>query len=101
MKTRPLIVAAHRVDVSCSARSTIETDTAGPVAPAAALSGVVPSGSQSPHVTWKSPVHSLHCSRNSSSDIEPMPCVFVRSAGDVVVPTNIVRCTTGSEMIGT
>src|SRR6266545_2843416 len=73
MKTRPVEVAAQRVDVSVVARST--------------------------PTTVKSPVHSLQCARNSASVIEPTPAVFVRQT--YCAPRKSVLLTFGSAIVGT
>src|SRR5712691_6645465 len=99
MKTRPVEVAAQSVDVSLDARSTATTSPPARSPNVADVSVGPPSGCQSPHGTVKSPVHSLQCARNSDSDIEPMPHVFVRQTW--AVPTNSVRLTFVSEIIGT
>src|SRR5712692_3649657 len=98
-KTRPGPVAAQSVEVSPDARSTATTSPPGRSPKVELVSDGPPSGCQSPHGTVKSPVHSLQCARNSLRLIEPMPAVFVRQTW--AVPTNSVRLTFGSEIIGT
>src|SRR6266508_3856954 len=112
MKTRPVVVAAHSVDVSPGARSTATTlpparsEPYGHVGVAsAALEHVSrpaadesPSACQSPHCTLKSPVQRLQCVRNSASVIEPIAAVFVRHT--CWVPSQSVLLTVGSEIIG-
>src|ERR1700682_22175 len=103
MKTRPLLVAAHSVEVSDEARATAVTapPNRGSSGEAFAVSLGPPSGTQSPQVTprGKSPVHSLQCSRSSASVILPWPAVLVRHTCSV--PTNSVLLTLGWEIIGT
>src|SRR5918994_6039534 len=101
MKTRPVLVAAHAVNVSAVVLSTAATLPPARSPQAEAVKRTGPSSAQSPHVMlgWKSPVHVLQCSWASAMVIEPRPCVFVRYAVRPV-PANIVPLTTGSLMIG-
>src|SRR6266540_1135322 len=99
MKTRPVEVAAQRVDVSVVARSTATTVPPARSPNAALVSRVPPSGCQSPQTTVKSPVHSLQCARNSASVIEPTPAVFVRQT--YCAPRKSVLLTFGSAIVGT
>src|SRR5512134_2106214 len=98
MNTRPVPVDAQAVDMSVTARSTAETALPARVPRAAEVSAGVAIWAQSPHVTAKSPNHSLQWPRNSDRVIAPMPHVLVRQT--LAVPTNIVFDTTGSLMIG-
>ena len=98
MKTRPVQVAAHPVDASAAARSTAATLRRNGRRDVGMSDGDAIS-TQSPHGPEKSPNHALHCSRNCATVSEPMPQVFVRQA--FAAPTNMVRDTTGSAMIGT
>src|SRR2546425_8879046 len=104
-KTRPVLVAAHRVEASLRARTTAATvpPVRDPYAGAFNFpsSPGLPSFTQSPHVTLagKVPVHSLQKSRSCCIVSEPTPCVFVRHT--CWVPTYIVPLTAGSEGIGT
>ena len=84
MNTRPVVVAAHAVDVSAVVRSTAETAHGiGGVGQArspqkAAVSRFGPVSAQSPQTTEKSPNHVLQCCCASASVIVPSPWVFVR-----------------------
>src|SRR6266487_5731786 len=60
MKTRPLVVAAHTVEVSAFVRSIAATAPPDRVPHAASVNGVGPRRAQSPHVAkGPVPVHSL------------------------------------------
>ena len=79
MKTRPVVVAAHSVDVSAVVRAIAAI--AGPARSPqkASVSGFGPSRSQSPQVpNGPVPVHSLQTALASATVLEPRPAVFVR-----------------------
>src|SRR5918993_2624888 len=101
MKTRPVLVAAHALDVSAVVRSIAATLPPARLPQAAAVKRTGPSSAQSPHVMSgrKSPVHVLQCFWASAIVIVPRPCVLVRYAVRPV-PANIQPLTTGSLMIG-
>src|SRR5580658_5073580 len=78
MKTRPVLVAAQRVEVSDAALCTAAMAPPAQVPRLGSVSEVEPIVTQSPHSTAKSPVNSLQCLRNSVRFMEPIPWVLVR-----------------------
>ena len=78
MNTRPVVVAAHDVDVSATVRSTADVAPPERSPQKADVSRFGPVSAQSPHWTLKSPNHVLQCSWASARLIDPSPCVFVR-----------------------
>src|SRR5512132_259081 len=100
MKTRPVVVAAHAVDVSAAVRSIAAVAPPARVPHAAFVSGVGPRRAQSPQaLPGPVPVHSLQTACAWSYVLLPSPAVFVRYAVSPV-PANIVLLTTGSLMTG-
>ncbi len=79
---------------SVSARSIIEMSPPARSPSPAAVRAEGPSRAQSPQNAAKSPVYRLQRARNSSSDMEPWPAVFVRQT--LSWPRNIVFDTFGS-----
>src|SRR5947207_838933 len=99
MKTRPLVVAAHDVEVSPAVRSIAAMLPPERSPQVALVSRTAPSSAQSPQVTAKSPVHVLQCSCASAIVSVPRPAVFVRYAVRLL-PANIVLLTAGSTITG-
>src|SRR4051812_33592298 len=67
-KTRPVVVAAHRVLLSAVVRSRAATFPPERVPKLALVSVTGPSLAQSPQTTVKSPKNSLQCERNEATD---------------------------------
>src|SRR5208282_503499 len=78
MKTRPVLVAAQRVEVSDAVLCTAAMDPPAQVPRLGSVSEVAPMVTQSPHSTEKLPVNSLQCLRSWVKVMEPMPWVLVR-----------------------
>src|ERR671914_459861 len=99
MKTRPVVVAAHAVDVSAVVRSTAAT--AGPARSPqkASVNRLGPSSAQSPQSSGTVASHALHSVLACSIDRLPKPKVLVRYAVSPV-PANIVPLTFGSLITG-
>src|SRR6266480_7355271 len=78
MKTRPLVVAAHAVEVSAFVRSIAATAPPERVPHAASVNGVGPRRAQSPQTAARVPNHSLQTACASAYVLVPRPAVFVR-----------------------
>src|SRR5687768_1410690 len=92
--TRPVVVAAHRVELFARVRSTAATAPPARSPHSGAVRRTVPSSAQSPQTASKVPVHSLQIRLASSSVRSPRPNVFVRYAVRPV-PAHIVPLTVG------
>src|SRR6266545_571298 len=99
MNTRPVVVAAHAVDVSAEVRSTAATAPPDRTPQNEPVSGLPPACCQSPHTPLKVPVHVLQTLFASASVRLPSPNVLVRKTV-FPVPANIVPLTLGSLMTG-
>ena len=95
----PELYGAMKVGCEEAVRSTAATAPPDRSPRTSAMSDGDAISTQSPHGPEKLPNHALHWSRNCATVSEPMPQVFVRQA--FAAPTNMVRDTTGSAMIGT